>query len=36
MLLGIERAVVEDVCVELETIVVSVRPKSREKQALRA
>ncbi|MCA1678358.1 MAG: ISL3 family transposase [Actinobacteria bacterium] len=31
MLLGIERAVVEDVCVELETIVVSVRPKSREK-----
>jgi len=31
MLLGIERAVVEDVCVELETIVVSVRPKAREK-----
>ena len=31
MLLGIERAVVEDVRVELETIVVSVRPKSREK-----
>ncbi len=31
MLLGIERAVVEDVCVELETIVVSVRPRSREK-----
>ena len=31
MLLGIERAVVEDVRVELETIVVSVRPRSREK-----
>jgi len=31
MLLGIERAVVENVRVELETIVVSVRPKSREK-----
>ncbi len=31
MLLGIERAVVEDVRVELETIVVSVRAKSREK-----
>jgi len=31
MLLGIERAVVEDVRVELETIVVSVRPKAREK-----
>ncbi len=31
MLLGVERAVVEDVRVELETIVVSVRPKSREK-----
>ncbi len=31
MLLGIERAVVEDVRVELETIVVSVRPKSKEK-----
>jgi transposase len=31
MLLGIERAVVEDVCVELETVVVSVRAKSREK-----
>ncbi|MCA1678505.1 MAG: ISL3 family transposase [Actinobacteria bacterium] len=31
MLLGIERAVVEDVRVELETIVVSVRPSSREK-----
>jgi transposase len=32
MLLGVERAVVEDVWVELEAIVVSVRPKSREKQ----
>ena len=32
MLLGIERAVVEDIRVELETIVVSVRPRSREKQ----
>jgi transposase len=31
MLLGIERAVVEDVRVELETVVVSVRPGSREK-----
>jgi transposase len=31
MLLGIERAVVEDVRVELGSIVVSVRPKSREK-----
>ena len=31
MLLGVERAVVEDVRVELEAIVVSVRPKSREK-----
>jgi transposase len=31
MLLGIERAVVEDVRVELETVVVSVRAKSREK-----
>ncbi len=31
MLLGIERAVVEDVRVELEAVVVSVRPKSREK-----
>ncbi len=31
MLLGIELAVVEDVRVELETIVVSVRPRSREK-----
>jgi len=31
MLLGIERAVVEDVRVELGTIVVSVRPRSREK-----
>jgi transposase len=31
MLLGIERAVIEDVCVELEAIVVSVRPKAREK-----
>ena len=31
MLLGIERAVIEDVRVELETIVVSVRPKAREK-----
>lgn len=31
MLLGIERAVVEDVRVELETVVVSVRPRSREK-----
>ena len=31
MLLGIERAVVEDVRVEREAIVVSVRPKSREK-----
>jgi transposase len=30
MLLGIERAVVEDVWVEREAIVVSVRPKSRE------
>jgi transposase len=30
MLLGIERAVVEDVRVEHETVVVSVRPKSRE------
>ncbi|MCA1701577.1 MAG: ISL3 family transposase, partial [Actinobacteria bacterium] len=30
--LGIERAVVEDVRVELGTIVVSVRPRSREKQ----
>jgi transposase len=32
MLLGIERSVVEDVRVELGSIVVSVRPKSREKQ----
>lgn len=32
MLLGIERAVVEDVRVEAQTIVVSVRPRSREKQ----
>ena len=31
MLLGVERAVVEDVRVELETIVMSVRPKSRER-----
>lgn len=31
MLLGIDRAVVEDVRVDRETIVVSVRPKSREK-----
>jgi transposase len=31
MLLGIERAVVEDVRVELEAIVVSVRPRSRER-----
>ena len=31
MLLGIERAVIEDVRVELGAIVVSVRPKSREK-----
>ncbi|MCA1680407.1 MAG: ISL3 family transposase [Actinobacteria bacterium] len=31
MLLGIERTVVEDVRVELETIVVSVRPGSRER-----
>ncbi|HCT77073.1 MAG TPA: ISL3 family transposase [Micromonosporaceae bacterium] len=31
MLLGIERAVVEDVRVEREAIVVSVRPKAREK-----
>jgi transposase len=31
MLLGIERAVVEDVRVELGSIVVSVRPKSRER-----
>jgi transposase len=31
MLLAIERAVVEDVRVELEAIVVSVRPRSREK-----
>ncbi len=31
MLLGVERAVVEDVGVEQEAIVVSVRPKSREK-----
>jgi len=31
MLLGVERAVVEDVRVEREAIVVSVRPKSREK-----
>jgi transposase len=31
MLLGIERAVVEDVRVELEAVVVSVRPRSREK-----
>ncbi len=31
MLLGIERAVVEDVWVEQEAVVVSVRPKAREK-----
>lgn len=31
MLLGIERAVVEDVRVERETVVVSVRPKARER-----
>jgi transposase len=31
MLLGIDRAVVEDVWVDRETIVVSVRPKSRER-----
>ena len=31
MLLGIERAVVEDVRVELEAVVVSVRPNAREK-----
>jgi transposase len=31
LLLGIERAVVEDVRVELEAVVVSVRPRSREK-----
>lgn len=31
MLLGVERAVVEDVRVELETVVVSVRPKARER-----
>lgn len=30
-MLGVERAVVEDVRVELETIVVSVRPKARER-----
>jgi transposase len=32
MLLGIERAVIEDVRVELGAVVVSVRPKSREKR----
>ncbi len=31
MLLGVERAVVEDVRIEREAVVVSVRPKSREK-----
>jgi transposase len=31
MLLGVERAVVEDVRVEQETVVVSVRPKARER-----
>ncbi len=31
MLLGVERAVVEDVRVELGAIVVSVRPKARER-----
>ena len=31
LLLGIERAVVEDVRVELEAVVVSVRPRAREK-----